>query len=152
MAEAKEFIVGLSGIRGAPREKRAMRTITALKRFAFKHFRAKPESVKVSTAVNELVWSRGRTSPPRKIDVKIAEEGGIYTIFLKGEKIPEKQKEKPKGKPGEKPKDEKAAPKPDEKPPKGGETEEQKAERKKEEKKAKEKAAEKSAIKRGSKK
>ena len=131
----REFIVGLQALNKCPRPKRSKKAIYLLKRFMFKHFRAKPENVLISNKLNEFIWSQGREHVPKKLSVKVVFVEGKANVFLKGEKVRAKE-EKPKEK-----KEEKLS-------------EEQKIalkekEKKMEEKRLAEKAAEKSAIKRG---
>jgi len=131
----RNFVVGLKGICNLPRPRRANKAIAFLKKFAFKHFRAKAENVSISNKLNEFVWQQGREHVPRKVEIKIVFTGGKASLFLKGEKVKipkeEKKGEKKKEKTGEEKK------------------EEEEKEKKKEEKKMAEKSAEKAAIKRG---
>ncbi len=136
----REFTVGLQALLGCPRPKRANKAIYLLKRFAYKHFRAKAEDVLISNKVNEFLWQRGREKVPKKISIRAVVVDNKVNIFLKGEKVKAKKKEKT-----EKKKDEKKEKKL---------TEEEKAaaaekEKKKDEKKLAERSAEKAALKRG---
>lgn len=133
----REFMVGLQEAYNYPRPKRAKKALFILRKFAFKHFRAKGNNVLVSNSVNEFLWKQGREHVPRKIGVKIVFVEGKANIFLKGEKVrlpKEEKKEKPK-EAAKKTAEEKAA--------------EEEKEKKQEEKRMAEKSAEKAAIKRG---
>jgi ribosomal protein L31E len=133
----REFTIGLQEAYDYARPKRAKKALFLLRKFAFKHFRAKAKDVLISNAVNETVWKQGREHVPRKIAVRIVFVGGKANIFLKGEKValPKEEKaEKPKAA-EKKTEEEKAA--------------EEEKEKKQDEKKMAEKAAEKAAIKRG---
>jgi len=132
----RSFVVGLQAVYNCPRPKRANKAIFLLKKFAFKHFRIKPEDVLISNKVNELIWKNGRQHVPRKIAIKVIVSEGKANIFLKGEKAKAKEEKKKEVK-----KEEKLT------------VEEKKAEEEKEKKKAEkklaEKSAEKAAMKRG---
>lgn len=132
----REFIVGLGIVYKYPRPRRSKKALSVLKRFAFKHFRAKPENVLISNATNEFLWKHGRQHVPRKIEIKIVFSAGKAHIFLKGEKVslPEEKKEKKK------------TAKPLSKEEKEAEAEKEK---KMEEKREAEKSAEMAALKKG---
>ena len=69
----------------APRHRRTKRAINILKEYAEKHM--KSSEIKIETSLNEQLWNRGITSPPRRITVKMSrDEDGIVTISLPKEK------------------------------------------------------------------
>ena len=134
----KKFKIPLKSVYSAPRQKRARRTITAIKRFMAKHVRAKPEDVLISNKVNEYVWSRGREHPPKNVEVKIIIAEGKTNVYLQTEKIKaktEKKTDKKEIKKEEKTAEEKEA--------------EAELEKKKQDKKTMEQAADKAAIMKG---
>lgn len=144
--EQKSYVVPLRSVYNAPRQKRANRAVTAIKRFMAKHLRALPENVLISNSLNEFIWSKGREHIPGKVVVKVVVADEKVNVYLSDEKI--EKKEKPK-----KVKEVKAEEKEEEKE-KLTESEEaarEELEKKKREKKMKEVAAEKSAIKKGAK-
>ncbi len=155
MAETKDFVISFVPLFSTVKTKRAKRAVNFVKKFMFKHFRAKEETVLISNLVNQKIWEKGMEKIPRKIEVKGLQEDGFTKVFLKDEKIPEKKKaEKKKSK--EKDSTQKTEAKPvkdsktkDDKAESVEESEEVKAKKKLEEKKKREKASEKSAIKRG---
>ena len=64
-----------------------------LREFAEKHM--KSSEIKITTELNEEIWKRGITKPPRRITVKMEkDEDGIVTISLpkKAKKEPEVEK------------------------------------------------------------
>ena len=75
----------------APRYRRTRRVINMLKEYAEKHM--KSSEIKIDTSLNEQLWNRGMSSPPRRITVKmIKDEDGVVTISLpKEEKISEEK-------------------------------------------------------------
>ncbi len=93
------FIVPLQRVYWGRRTNRADRAVRLLKRFVERHTKA--DVVIIDTEVNNLIWSRGREKPPRRIKVLVS---------LKKEKEEEGEKEVlvarvrlagPKLKPGE---------------------------------------------------
>jgi large subunit ribosomal protein L31e len=43
----------------------------------------KPEEMVIDTAVNEAIWARGITNPPRKIRVRLSKDDeGFVTVSL----------------------------------------------------------------------
>lgn len=76
------------------RRNRAPRAVRMLREFAARHFRMDPERVKISSKVNEVVWSKGIERPPRTLQVKIVkveedEEEYVYVL------LPDEQPPKP---------------------------------------------------------
>jgi large subunit ribosomal protein L31e len=60
---------------GHERTDRAMKLV---REHLAKHFSVEPEEVRLDSSINETIWARGRSSPPRKIRVRAArfeEEG-----------------------------------------------------------------------------
>ena len=52
------------------------------------------KELKISTKLNELLWSRGKYNSQRKITVKIVNEKGVGRIMLPEEKYEAKQEKK----------------------------------------------------------
>ncbi|MCS7386900.1 MAG: 60S ribosomal protein L31 [archaeon GB-1867-005] len=64
-----------------PRPKRVPRAIRFLRSFIKRHM--KTENVWISPEVNEVIWSRGKKKPPRKIKVRaVKEEDGMVRVYL----------------------------------------------------------------------
>lgn len=90
MSEAKSeleriYTVSLSRAWIVPRHRRTKRAINMLKEYAEKHM--KSSEVKIETSLNEEMWTRGITHPPRRITVKMSrDEDGVVTISLPKEK------------------------------------------------------------------
>lgn len=72
----------------APRYRRTSRAVNVLKEFAVRHM--KSSEIKMDSDLNEKLWSRGITKPPRRITVRMKkDEDGLVTISLpKVEKQP----------------------------------------------------------------
>jgi large subunit ribosomal protein L31e len=63
------------------RHKRTKRAVRVLREFAEHHM--KSSEIKITTELNERLWNRGITKPPRKITVKmVKDEDGLVTISL----------------------------------------------------------------------
>jgi large subunit ribosomal protein L31e len=64
-----------------PRYRRAEKAITVLRDFVKRHM--KPEEIVIDPSVNEAIWARGITNPPRKIRVRMAKDDeGFVTVTL----------------------------------------------------------------------
>jgi large subunit ribosomal protein L31e len=65
----------------SPRHRRVVRAVNILREFAERHM--KSEEIKIDSQVNETLWNRGITKPPRMISVRmIKDEDGLVTISL----------------------------------------------------------------------
>ncbi len=65
-----------------PRYKRAKKAATATRQFLERHM--KSETVKLGASINELLWSRGITNPPGKIEViATKDKEGVVRAELK---------------------------------------------------------------------
>jgi len=129
-----------------PKPQRARQAIRYLKKALKKHLRKDPESITITSEVNEFIWKKGIHNLPTKIEVNVVEKDGIARIYLKEGKLLgiEKALEKEsKEKKKTAKKEEKKVEKPKEKT-----DEELKKEKELQEKKAKEKMAEKLEMKR----
>ncbi|MDG6999256.1 MAG: 50S ribosomal protein L31e, partial [Nitrososphaerota archaeon] len=61
------------------RHKRTKRAVKVLREFAERHM--KSSEIKIDTDLNEKLWYRGITKPPRRITVKMEkDEDGVVTI------------------------------------------------------------------------
>jgi large subunit ribosomal protein L31e len=98
------YTVPLSRAWITARHRRTRRAVNMLREFAEKHM--KSSEIKITTELNEEIWKRGITKPPRRITVKMEkDEDGIVTISLpkkakkelEEEKVPEtpKREEQP---------------------------------------------------------
>src|SRR5487761_1028089 len=95
------YTVPLSRAWIAPRHRRVVRAVNMLREFAEHHM--KSEEIKIDWELNETLWKRGITKPPRRITVKMTkDEDGLVTISLPEleeeaeaeSAIPEKEDEK----------------------------------------------------------
>lgn len=58
----------------APRNSRAKKAVSALRKYVEKHTKVSPKHVILGEELNEAVWARGMTNPPSKISVEITTE------------------------------------------------------------------------------
>jgi large subunit ribosomal protein L31e len=80
-AEERIYTVPLGRAWVAPRYRRAEKAVTVLRKFVQRHM--KPEEVIIDPTVNEAIWARGITNPPRKIRVRLSKDDeGIVTVSL----------------------------------------------------------------------
>jgi len=90
------YTVPLSRAWIAPRHQRTKRAVNMLKEYAEKHM--KSSEIKIETSLNEELWNRGITSPPRRITVKMSrDEDGVVTISLPKEAKAPREESKEKG-------------------------------------------------------
>jgi large subunit ribosomal protein L31e len=75
------YTVPLSRAWITARHRRTRRAVNILREFAEHHM--KSSDIKIDTALNEFLWKRGITKPPRRITVKMEkDEDGVVTISL----------------------------------------------------------------------
>ena len=79
--EERIYTVPLGRAWVVPRYRRAEKAVTILRKFVQRHM--KPEEVIIDPTVNEAIWARGITNPPRKIRVRLSKDDeGIVTVSL----------------------------------------------------------------------
>jgi large subunit ribosomal protein L31e len=89
----REYVIPLRDAYEASRTRRAKRAINIIKEFARRHMKA--EVVKISSKVNNLVWSRGIEKPPRRVKVVMRKDReGVVEVLLPDEAGEEKEGEK----------------------------------------------------------
>jgi large subunit ribosomal protein L31e len=80
-AEERIYTVPLGRAWVAPRYRRAEKAVTVLRKFVQRHM--KPEEVVIDPSVNEAIWARGISNPPRKIRVRLSKDDeGFVTVSL----------------------------------------------------------------------
>ncbi len=96
------YTVPLSRAWITARHKRTKRAVKVLREFAERHM--KSSEIKIDTALNERLWDRGITKPPRRITVRMEkDEDGVITISLpKEEKVLPTEQELPQAEMAEK--------------------------------------------------
>jgi large subunit ribosomal protein L31e len=80
-ADERIYTVPLGRAWVAPRYRRAEKAVMVLRKFVQRHM--KPEEMIIDPAVNEAIWARGITNPPRKIRVRLSKDDeGFVTVSL----------------------------------------------------------------------
>lgn len=75
------YTVPLGKARAAQGYRRAEKAMTLLREFAERHM--KPTEVVIDPSVNEHIWARGISNPPRKIRVKMTKDDeGVVVVEL----------------------------------------------------------------------
>lgn len=76
------------------RQKKAKRAVNLMQAFLQRHM--KSDNVRLSNALNALLWRDGIQKPPRRVRIKaIKDEAGMVRAYLVDEKVEEKKEEKP---------------------------------------------------------
>ena len=79
--EERLYTVPLGKARLAPGYRRAEKAVTLLREFAERHM--KPTELVIDPSVNEHIWARGISNPPRKIRVKMTKDDeGVVVVEL----------------------------------------------------------------------
>jgi large subunit ribosomal protein L31e len=61
--------------------RRTEKAMTVLKEFTRRHM--KPTEIIIDPSVNEVIWARGISNPPRKIRVKMSRDSdGVVTVTM----------------------------------------------------------------------
>lgn len=96
-----------------PGPKRARRSILRLRRILSKKFHSKEENIVISQKINEAIWAKGFSKPPKTLALKIIKEKEKIKAYLQNETIekPVKKETKKPEKTSEETKTEKPKPK-----------------------------------------
>ncbi len=80
LVEERLYVVPFRSIINVPLKRRAKKAVIKLRKFAARHM--KSEYVSIHPKVNEQIWSRGISKPPRKIRVRIGKdaEGVVHVL------------------------------------------------------------------------
>ncbi len=121
MADEKIYTIPLGKAFDYIRTKRARRAVSIVQAFVSRHSKVANDKVRVSNALNSVLWARGIQKPPRRVKVKIVKEEGMAEAYLVDEKIVKpapKKEEKAEAKEEAKPEAKAEAPKAAEAKPK----------------------------------
>jgi large subunit ribosomal protein L31e len=70
----------------APKYRRTKVAVRIIREFTTRHMKA--TEVKIERGVNELIWSRGITNPPRRIKLEMErDEDGVVSVRLAPEAV-----------------------------------------------------------------
>jgi large subunit ribosomal protein L31e len=70
--EERVVTVPLRDVNAAPSHKRADRAMRLVREHLAQHFSVPEDQVRLDPSINEAVWERGRSKPPRKLRVRAA--------------------------------------------------------------------------------
>ena len=76
--EERVVTVPLRDVKKGPNHEAADRAVKLIREHLAKHFTVEPREVRLDGSINEAIWARGRSKPPRKLRVRAArfeEEG-----------------------------------------------------------------------------
>jgi ribosomal protein L31E len=92
--EFKEKIITVNLVKAfaKPRTKRTRSAMHFLKSAITKETRK--TNIKISNAINEAIWGRGRYNCPRSLVVKLISDKDTISAYLKDEKVEEKKADK----------------------------------------------------------
>jgi large subunit ribosomal protein L31e len=77
----RTYMVPLRRAFEAPRYRRTKVAVRIIREFTTRHMKA--TEVKIEEGVNELIWSRGITNPPRRIKLEMErDEDGVVSVRL----------------------------------------------------------------------
>ena len=83
---SESYNVSLRSAYDKPRKKRAKYSITSLYNFLLKHTRKTRKDIIISGEVNNYIWSKSITKPPRSVAISIKEDNNKVYVFLKDSK------------------------------------------------------------------
>ena len=81
------YVIPLTDAWKAAYKRRAKKCVAVIKQFASKHMKKDLKSVKIGSKLNDLVWSRGIKSPPRKVKVRVLNNEDSVWVGLQDEKL-----------------------------------------------------------------
>jgi large subunit ribosomal protein L31e len=76
--EERVVTVPLRDVSAQPSHERAGHAVGIVREFLARHFKVETEEVRLDSSINETIWARGQSNPPRKLRVRAArfeEEG-----------------------------------------------------------------------------
>jgi large subunit ribosomal protein L31e len=76
--EERVVTVPLRDAKAQAGHERADKAMTIIREHLAKHFSVEEDAVRLDSSINEAVWERGRSKPPRKLRIRAArftEEG-----------------------------------------------------------------------------
>jgi len=83
----RTYMVPLRRAFEAPQYRRSKVAIRVIREFTTRHMKA--TEVKIEEGVNEMIWSRGITNPPRRIRLEMErDEDGVVSVRLAPEPVP----------------------------------------------------------------
>lgn len=87
VSEEKIYTVPLGKAYDYIRTKRARRAIAIVQIFITKHSKVPAKNVRISNALNTILWANGIQKPPRKIKIKVVKDADFAYAYAINEKI-----------------------------------------------------------------
>jgi large subunit ribosomal protein L31e len=80
--EERVITVPLRDVHAQAKHERADKAMAIIREHLAQHFSVDAEEVRLDPSINEAVWGRGRSNPPRKLRVRAArfEEAGERVV------------------------------------------------------------------------
>ena len=80
--DERVMTVPLRDVHAESRTRRADKAVGAVRSHLARHFNVEEDAVRLDPSINEAVWERGRSKPPRKLRVRAArfEEAGEAVV------------------------------------------------------------------------
>ena len=70
--EERVLTVPLRKINAEPKHKRADYAMRLIREHLAQHFKVDEDEIRLDPSINETIWTRGRSNPPRKLRVRAA--------------------------------------------------------------------------------
>lgn len=80
--EERVITVPLRDVQSKPRTERADAAVSIVREHLAQHFSVETDQVRLDPSINEAIWARGRTKPPRRIRIRAArfQEEGVGIV------------------------------------------------------------------------
>ncbi len=87
IVEERTYMLPFQKVWRMPRQARAPKAARMLREYVQRHMKVKVEEVLISNEVNEQIWAKGITNPPRRLRVRmVKDKEGMVTVYpAKGE-------------------------------------------------------------------
>jgi len=87
VVEERTYMLPFQKVWRMPRQARAPKAARMLREYVQRHMKVKVDEVLISNEVNEQIWAKGITNPPRRLRVRmVKDKEGMVTVYpAKGE-------------------------------------------------------------------
>ncbi|MCJ7445621.1 MAG: 50S ribosomal protein L31e [Methanotrichaceae archaeon] len=77
------YTIPLKDTMRVPRYRRSNRAVKEVRSYLAKHMKTPEDKVKIDQTLNEVIWARGDSKPPRRVRVRAVkfEDGGVEAEF-----------------------------------------------------------------------
>ena len=82
-ATERVYTIPLGIVKCVPVYRRSNRAMTEIRNYLARHMKVPAEDVKIDSGLNQVIWRRGDTKPPRRVRVRAVkfEDGGVEAEF-----------------------------------------------------------------------